>query len=84
MKKTYIVSMYNNYEWIHTEHAYCKLQLYIKYMLKGYKVLDYPIWFVVFIKKYFNFLLTWGNVNINIKRRIPGSDQVTYYTPYGG
>jgi hypothetical protein len=82
MKKTYIVSIYNNHEWIHTEDAYCKLQLMIKYQLKGYKVWDYPIWLVKFIKKHFGVLLNWGNQNVIIEKRIKGSDQVTWYTPY--
>lgn len=81
-KRTYIVSIYNNYEWIHTEDAYCKLQLLIKYHRKGYKVWDYPLWLVKFIKKHFNILLNWGNKNVNIELRIKGSDQITWHSPY--
>ena len=82
MKKTYIVSRYNNYEWIHTENAYCKLQLMIKYQLKGCKTWDYPIWFVRLLKKRFNIQLNWGDQNVFFELRIKGSDQITWYNPY--
>jgi hypothetical protein len=81
-KRTYIVSTYTNYEWITTEDAYCKLELMIKYHLKGYKVWDYPIWFVLFMKKRFNISLNWGNRNATFELYVKGSDQVTYHTPY--
>lgn len=84
MKRTYIVSTYNSYEWITTEDAYCKLQLLIKYHRKGYKVWDYPLWLVKFIKKHFNILLNWGNKNVNIEKYIKGSDQITYHSPWDG
>jgi hypothetical protein len=82
MKKTYIVSTYNNYEWINTEEAYCKLFIMIKYHFKGYQVWDYPIWFVIFMKKRFNILLNWGNRNATFELHVKGSDQITYHTPY--
>jgi len=81
-KKTFIVSTYNSYEWIHTEDAYCKLELMIKYHLKGYKVWDYPLSLVIFFKKYLNIQLNWGNKNAFFEKYIPGSDQITYHTPW--
>ncbi len=82
MKKTFIVSTYNSYEWIHTEEAYCKLQLMIKYHRKGYKVWDYPISFVRFMKKYFNYIPNWGNQNAYFEKFIKGSDQITFHNPW--
>jgi hypothetical protein len=81
-KRTYIVSIYTNYEWIKTEDAYCKLELMIKYHKKGYKVWDYPLWLVKFMKKHFNILLNWGNKNVNIELLIEGSDQITWHSAY--
>lgn len=82
MKKTFIVSTYTNYEFIHTEEAYCKLELMIKYHLKGYKVWQYPLWLVLFLKKHFNVLLNWGDRNVTFELRVIGSEQVTHYYPY--
>ena len=82
MKKTYIVSTYSNYESIHTEYAYCKLQLILKYHFSGYRVWDYPIWLVIFMKKRFNISLNWGNRNVTFEKHIIGSDQVTHWSPY--
>lgn len=82
MKKTFIVSTYNNYEWIKTEQTYCKLFLLLKYYRKGYQVWDYPLWLVVFMKNKFNISLNWGNKNCNIELLVPGSDQITWHTPY--
>lgn len=83
-KKTYIVSTYNSYEWIHTEDAYCKLQLLLKYHKNGYQVWDYPIGLVKFMKKHFNISLNWGNCNVGIEPLIKGSDQITWHSPYDG
>ncbi len=80
-KKTYIVSTYNSYEWITTLDAYCKLELMIKYHFKGYKVWDYPISLVIFMKK-FGISLNWGNKNASFEKYIKGSDQITYHTPW--
>lgn len=82
MKKTFIVSTYNSHEFIHTEQAYCKLFLLIKYYRKGYKVWDYPVGLVKFIKTKFNISLNWGNKNCNIELLVSGSDQITWHTPY--
>lgn len=81
MKKTYIVSCYNSHEWIHTEDAYCKLQLQIKYHFKNYQVWEYPLWLVKLFKK-FNVDLNYGNRNVFFEKHIKGSDQITYHTPY--
>jgi len=81
MKKTFIVSRYNNYEWIHTEEAFCKIQLQLKYWMKGYQTWEYPIWFAKLVKKLFNKSI-WGNKNCNIELHIPGSDQITYHSAF--
>jgi hypothetical protein len=81
-KKTFIVSTYNNHEWITTKQAYCKLELMVKYHNKGYQVWDYPLWLVKFMKNKFNISLNWGNKNCNIELLVPGSDQITWYTPW--
>ena len=81
MKKTYIVSNYNSYESIHTEDAYCKFQLMVKYHFKGYKVFSYPLWLVVLFKKRFNILLNYGK-DATFELRIKGSDQTTHWSPY--
>jgi hypothetical protein len=81
-KKTFIVSTYNTHEFIHTEDAYCALQIMFKYHNKGYKVWDYPLSMVIFFKKYLNISLNWGNKNVNIEKYIPGSNQITWYSPY--
>ena len=80
-KRTYIVSTYNSYEWITTVDAYCKLELMIKYHLEGYKVWDYPIKLVIFMKK-LGITLNWGNKNCFIEKRIAGSDQITHWSAY--
>ena len=54
----------------------------IKYHRKGYKVWDYPLWLVTFLKKHLNITLNWGNRNAFFEKHIKGSDQVTYYTPW--
>lgn len=79
--REYIVSTYNSYEWIHTEQAYCKLQLMVKYHFKGYKVWRYPLWLVIFIKKHFNILINWDK-NATFELRIKGSDQVAHWSAY--
>ncbi len=81
-KKTFIVSTYNSHEFIHTEDAYCALQLMFKYYKRGYQVWDYPFSMVIFFKKYLNISLNWGNKNCNIKLFVPNTGQVTWYTPW--
>ena len=54
----------------------------IKYHLKGYKVWDYPLSLVIFFKKHLNIQLNWGNKNAFFEKYIPGSDQITYHTPW--
>ena len=80
-KKTYIVSTYNNYEWITTKDAYCKLQLMLIYAYRGYQVYEYPLWYARFVYRLFGKRI-YGNRNCTIELRIPGSDQITYHTPY--
>jgi hypothetical protein len=58
------------------------VQLMFKYHNKGYQVWDYPIWLVRFMKNKFNISLNWGYKNCNIELYIPGSNQVTWYTPW--
>jgi hypothetical protein len=80
-KRTYIVSTYTNYEWITTEDAYCKLELMIKYHLKGYKVWDYPIWFAILVYKLFKKPILTGRT-ATFELRIPGSDQITHWSAW--
>lgn len=80
-KRTYIVSTYNSYEWITTQDAYCKLELMIKYHIKGYKVWGFPLWLVILVKKRFNILLNWER-NATFELRVKGSDQITHWSPY--
>lgn len=80
-KRTYIVSTYNSYEWITTVDAYCKLELMIKYHKSGWKVWDYPINLVIFMKK-FGITLNWGNKNCFIEPLIAGSDQITHWSAW--
>jgi hypothetical protein len=80
-KKTFIVSTYNNYEWITTKDAYCKLELMIKYHREGYKVWDYPIWFAKLVFKLFKKPILTGRT-ATFELKIPGSDQITWHTPY--
>jgi len=83
MKKTYIVSRYNDYEWINTERNYCKFFIVIKYYFKGYRVWDYPLWLAKLV-----FKLTGKRIyglnrqNLYVEKHIKGSDQVTFYMPY--
>jgi hypothetical protein len=80
-KKTYIVSTYNSYEWITTKDTYSLLFLKYQYMRKGYCVWDYPMWLATFVYKYTNKKILRG-INASFEKYIPGSDQITYYTPY--
>lgn len=78
-KTTYIVSLYNSYEWIHTEDVYFKIQLYIKYYRQGYRVWDYPYWLAVLVYRLFKKPILRGRTAI-FEKYIPGSDQVTYHS----
>lgn len=81
-KKTYIVSTYNNcYEWINTRDTYSLLFLKFEYMRKGYKVWDYPIWLALLVFKYTGKPILRGR-NATFELYVPGTDQITYHTPY--
>lgn len=80
-KKTYIVSTYNNYEWITTRDTYSLLLLMYEYYRKGYRVWDYPMWFVKLVYKITGKGIMRGRTAM-FELYIPGSDQITYHTPY--
>ncbi len=80
-KKTYIVSTYNDYEWITTKRAYSLLLLKLEYMNKGFRVWDYPIWFARLIYKFSGKGILKGRTAM-FEKYIQGSDQITYHTPY--
>lgn len=81
-KTTWIISTYSScYEWIHTEDVYFKIQLYIKYHFRGYRVWDYPIWFANLIYKLFKKPILRGKTVV-FEKYVKELDQVTYYTPY--
>jgi hypothetical protein len=82
-KKTYVVSTYNNYEWIRTKEAYCKLQLMIEYHREGYRVWDYPIWLAKLVYKLFRKPILKGR-SATFELLIPGSDQITHASPWDG
>jgi hypothetical protein len=81
MKRTYIVSTYNAYEWITTENAYCMLFLMIKYHFKGYRVWDWPVWIAILVYKMTGKAILKGRT-ATFKLFVKGTNQVTYYTPY--
>jgi hypothetical protein len=70
------------YESIHTEEAMCILALKIKYAFKGYRVWSIPtiwmsgLWFNITGRRIYK------GRNITFEKRIPGSDQVTYWQPW--
>lgn len=81
-KKTYIVSTYNNsYEWITTRDTYSLLLLKYKYYREGYRVWDYPVWFGVLVYKITGKAILRGR-NVTFEKYVPGTNQITYHTPY--
>ena len=80
-KKTYIVSTYNNYEWITTRDTYSLLLLMYKYHRQGYRVWDYPMWFAKLVYKITGKGILRGRT-ATFEKYIPGSDQITYHSPY--
>lgn len=80
-KRTYIVSTYNNYEWITTVDSYYKLFLMIMYAMKGYKTWNYPMWLIRLTIKYLNINI-YRDVTATFELYVKGSDQVTHWTPY--
>lgn len=80
-KKTYIVSTYNSYEWITTRDTYSLLLLKYKYWKDGYRVWDYPLWFGKLVYAITGKAIMKGRTAV-FERYVPGSDQITYHTPY--
>ena len=80
-QKTYIVSTYNNYEWITTRDTYFLWMLKLEYFNKGYRIWDYPMWFAKIVYKLTGKGILKGR-DVTFEKYIPGSDQITYYTPY--
>jgi len=80
-KKTFVVSTYNNYEWITTRDSYSVLFLMLEYYRKGYRVWEYPMWFAMLVYKLTGKGIIKGRTAI-FERYVPGSDQITYHSPY--
>jgi hypothetical protein len=82
LKREYIVSRYDSYESIHTEYAYCKFFLRIKYA-KYYKtfVINPPRWWAVKLYKWFGWR-TLRCSNIAFERVDYSKDQVRYWQPW--
>jgi hypothetical protein len=81
-RKTYIVSTYiNSYEWITTKDTYSLLLLKWSYYANGYRVWDYPLWFGKLVYKITGKGIMKGRTAV-FEKYIPGSDQITYHTPY--
>jgi hypothetical protein len=80
-KKTYIVSTYNNYEWITTRDTYSLLFLMIEYARKGYRVWDYPMWFAKLVYKFTGKPILRGKTAV-FEKRISGSDQICHWTAW--
>ena len=80
-KKTYIVSTYNNYEWITTRDSRSLLFLKLKYWRNGYRVWDYPLWLGMLVYKATGKGIMKGRTAM-FELYVPGSDQITYHSPY--
>ena len=81
-KKTFIVSTYNNsYEWITTKDTRSLLFLKLKYWRDGHRVWDYPLWLARLVYKITGKGILRGKT-VTFEKYIPGSDQITYHTPY--
>jgi hypothetical protein len=80
-KKTYIVSTYTNYEWITTKDTYSLLLLKYSYLINGYRVWDYPLWFARLVYKITGKGIMKGRT-ATFERYVPGTGQITYHTPY--
>lgn len=71
-----------SYERIYTRETRSMLLIKIRYQLKGYRVWAFPtiwmarIWYKITGKGIYR------GTNISFEKRIPGSDQVTYWEPY--
>lgn len=80
-KKTFIVSTYNNYEWITTRDSRSLLILKWSYYMAGYRVWDYPMWFAKLVYKATGKSIIKGRTAV-FELYVPGTDQITYHTPY--
>lgn len=82
-KKTYIVSTYDNYyEKIVTRETYFLWLLKLKYMREGYMVYAFPTMWMAKIYYKFTGKGIYKGTNVTFEKRIPGSDQVTYWMPW--
>ena len=82
-KTTYIVSTYNNcYEWITTKDTYSLLFLKLQYMRKGYTVWAFPTMWMARIWYKLTGKGIYRGTDAAFEKLIPGSDQITYHTPY--
>jgi hypothetical protein len=86
LKRDYVVSTYNSYEWITTQKAFCKFFLRIQLHRRGYSALRdmfYPSRKVSnFLYKRFNLNTYNFNSNCSIERHRPGTGQVTHHSPW--
>lgn len=80
-KKTFIVSTYNNYEWITTRDSRSLLFLKLKYWRDGHQVWDYPLWLGNLVYKITGKGIMKGRTAV-FELYVPGTDQITYHTPY--
>ena len=86
LKREYIISRYDSHESIHTEYAYCKFFLRLKYC-RYYTSFNTIIPSKLGRKLYswfrlsFLIKLTFNN-NIDFERVDPSKDQVTYWQPW--
>jgi hypothetical protein len=86
LKREYIISRCDSYESIHTEYAYCKFFLrikYCRYYTSFHTIIPSKLsrklysWF----RLSFLIKLTFNN-NIDFERVNPSKDQVTYWQPW--
>lgn len=78
-----IVSNYaGTYEAIHTVEARSMFLLKLKYWWKGYRVWQFPsIRVAMFLYKHFK-INVYRECNVTFEKYIPGTDQVTHWSPY--
>jgi len=82
-KKTYIVTTYNTYEFITTRDTYSLLFLKLQYMRKGYRVFVFPtLWMAKLWSQLTRKMVYWQGPDVTFEKYIPGSDQITYHSPY--
>lgn len=78
-----IISNYSGtYESIHTVETKSMFLLKLKYQLKGYRVWSFPtLWMAKLAYKWFGKRIYKGT-NISFEKFIPGTDQITWWSPY--